>query len=167
MSENAYTQEDVAARFKNYLTANGLRQTKERFAILKAAYELPGIFTIEDLQELLTEHRFHVSTATLYATTQLLVQANLLLRHPFSSSTTVFEHIADDKPRCYQICSHCHRITRIKSKEVATTVNSYRPRRFHVTHRVLYVFGICPKCLSAFRKNLKQFNNQHIDEKTR
>ncbi|MCR5180545.1 MAG: transcriptional repressor [Bacteroidaceae bacterium] len=167
MSENVYTQEGVAVRFKNYLMANGLRQTKERFAILKAAYELPGTFTIEDLQQLLAEQRFHVSTATLYSTTQLLVQANLLLRHPFSSSTTIFEHIADDKPRCYQICSNCHRITRIKSKEVATNINSYHPRRFHVTHRVLYVFGTCPKCLSAFRKNLKQINNPHTDETAR
>lgn len=159
MSENVYTQEAVANRFRDFLAANGLRQTKERFAILRAAYDIEGTFTIEDLQQILQLQRFHVSTSTLYNTTLLLVQANLLIRHPFSSSTTHFERITDNKPKSYQICNICHRITHIKSKDLAAAVDSYHPRRFGVSHRILYVYGTCPKCESAMRKKLKQIKN--------
>lgn len=159
MSEKAYTQEGVASRFQQFLLTNGLRQTRERFAILHAAYELEGTFTIEDLQQLLLLQKFRVSTATLYNTTQLLVQANLLIRHPFSSSTSIFERVADERPKCYQICNNCHRITHIKSKDLAAAVDSYHPRRFGVSHRILYIYGTCPKCEIAMHKKLRQIRN--------
>ena len=146
MSEKEQLQETVAERLRQFLVANKLRQTRERYAILRAIYDLEGTFTIEDLQEVMQAMRFHVSTGTLYQTTTLLVQANLLIRHPFSSSSAVFERIADERPHSYQICSNCHRITRIKSKDFAASIMSYHPRRFAVNHRVTYVYGICPKC---------------------
>ena len=135
--------------------ANELRQTPERFAILDAIYSIQGYFTIEFLQDIMQERRFPVSSSTLYRTTQLLVQANLLIQHPFNA-TAVFERIEDKKPKSYQICNNCHRITRIKSKDLAAAVESYHPRRFAVSHRILYVYGTCPKCEAARKKALKQ-----------
>ncbi len=166
MSEKAYTQEAVATYFREFLQANGLRQTRERFAILRAAYEFEGTFTFDALQQTLLDHKFRVSTATLYNTTQLLVQANLLIRHPFSSSNAVFERISDSHPKSYQICNNCHRITRIKSKDLAAAVESYHPRRFGVSHRIVYVYGTCPKCEAARKKALKQTQNR-IEHETR
>ncbi|MBQ9284728.1 MAG: transcriptional repressor [Bacteroidaceae bacterium] len=155
MSEKQTLQEQVCERFRLYLVANGLRQTRERFAILRAIYEQEGTFTIDDLKEIMLAERFHVSTNTLYLTTQLLVEANLLIRHPFSSSASVFERIADDRPRSYQICSHCHRITRIASKALATSLETYHPRSFHVSHRIVYVYGLCASCQRQMHKRLK------------
>lgn len=155
MSDKGNLHENVKEQFRQYLLANGLRQTKERFAILHAIYETEGVFTIEDLQHIMQVYRFHVSTNTLYLTTQLLVQANLLIRHPFSSSAATFERIADDRPRSYQICSHCHRITRIKSKELASSLETYHPRSFAVSHRIVYVYGTCTSCQRHMRKQLK------------
>jgi Fur family ferric uptake transcriptional regulator len=155
MIEKAYTQEGVAERFQKFLAAHGLRQTKERFAILHAVYDIEGIFTIEDLQQVMDMQRFRVSTATLYSTTLLLVQANLLIRHPFSSTVGVFERIADEKPRNYQVCNNCHHITRIKSKELASSLENYHTRSFHITHRIVYVYGICVSCQLQARKQLK------------
>lgn len=152
MSERQHLQEQVKLRFKHFLLANKQRQTRERYAILEAAYDIDGFFTIEDLQEKMQATNFKVSLATLYNTTALLVQANLLIRHPFSTSSAVFERVADERPRCYQICNSCHRITRITSKELATVVNTYHPRRFVPTHRVLYVYGVCPQCEKTLRK---------------
>ena len=113
MSDKTSLQKDVEQRFREFLLAHELRQTRERFAILEAIYCIEGTFTIEHLQELMQERRFPVSTGTLYSTLQLLIQANLLIRHPFNFSS-VFERVADNHPRSYQICNNCHRITRIK-----------------------------------------------------
>jgi Fur family ferric uptake transcriptional regulator len=160
MSEKLSLQEQVRERFRLYLVANGLRQTRERFAILEAIYEQEGTFTIDDLSQIMQMNRFHVSTNTLYLTTQLLVQANLLIRHPFSSSAATFERIADDRPRSYQICSHCHHITRIKSKELAASLETYHPRSFAVSHRIVYVYGTCTSCQRQMRKLLKLAESQ-------
>ncbi|MBP5771355.1 MAG: transcriptional repressor [Bacteroidaceae bacterium] len=155
MSEKSSLQDTVEQRLRLYLEANQLRQTKERFAILRAAYDIEGTFTIEDLQKKMQEERFPVSTGTLYQTTQILVQANLLIRHPFSSSSTVFERIADNRPRSYQICNNCHRITRIRSKELATSLETYHPRSFAVSYRIVYVYGTCATCQRIMHKRLK------------
>ena len=156
---------NVEQRFREYLQANNLRQTRERFAILQAVYETEGTFTIEDLQKRLLQINFHVSTATLYNTTLLLVRANLLVRHPFSSSSAVFERIYDERPRTYQVCNNCHQITLIKSRELSAAVLSYKPRRFSVSHRITYIYGVCPKCKRALQKNLN--NSQHSSNETR
>lgn len=155
MSEKTNLQDYVKERFQDFLLANGLRQTKERFAILRAIYDTEGTFTIEALQEIMFERRFPVSTNTVYATTQLLVQANLLIRHPFSSSLAVYERIADDRPRSYQICNNCHHIRRIKSKELAESLDHYRPRSFSVSHRIVYVYGVCYRCQRQLHKQLR------------
>lgn len=155
MGEKMTIQEVVEKQFRQFLIANGMRQTKERFAILRAIYDIDGTFDIDDLQQTMQDRRFHVSTGTLYLTTQLLVQANLLIRHPFSSSSAVFERIADDHPRSYQICGHCHRITRIKSKELVAGLDCYHPRSFSITHRVVYVYGFCASCNRALHKQYK------------
>lgn len=166
MSEkNAIAVTTVEQRFREYLLANELRQTRERFAILEAIYGMDGTFTIEDLQEIMTKTHFHVSTATLYNTTLLLVSANLLVRHPFSSSSAVFERIYDDHPRTYQVCNHCHHITLIKSRDLSTAVQSYKPRRFNATHRISYIYGICPKCERTMRLKINKINNSTINAK--
>lgn len=155
MGEKSTIQDTVAQRFRQFLVANQLRQTKERFAILRAIYDIEGTFTIEDLEQTMQNRRFHVSTGTLYLTAQLLVQANLLIRHPFSSASAIYERIADDRPRSYQICNNCHLITRIKNKELASSFDCYHPRSFSVSHRIVYVYGICAKCNRAIHKQLK------------
>ena len=149
-------QEEVESKFRQFMIAHQLRQTKERFAILRAIYDIEGSFTIEDLQQTMQDRRFPVSTGTLYITTQLLVQANLLIRHPFSSSSAVFERIADDRPRSYQICNNCHRITRIKSKELANSLEVYHPRSFTISHRIVYVYGTCASCHRQMKKMIAE-----------
>ena len=155
MGEKESIQDIVAQRFRQFLIANQLRQTKERYAILRAIYDIDGIFTIEELEQTMQNRRFHVSRSTLYMTAQLLVQANLLIRHPFSSSSTEFERITDDRPRSYLICNNCHHISRIKSKELASSLEFYHPRTFSISHRVVYVYGICLKCNRLLHKQLK------------
>ena len=160
MTEHETLQAEVAERFRQYLVANEHRQTRERYAILRAAYDIEGTFAIDDLNQVLQQHKFHVSVGTLYQTIQLLVQANLLIRHPFSSGASVYERIADDKPRSYQICGNCHLITRIKSKELAASLDTYRPRTFAVSHRIVYVYGTCGKCQRQMRKQLRMNNSK-------
>ena len=160
MPHSEQLQSPAAQQLNRYLLSNHLRQTSERYAILEAVGDIPGMFTAEDLENIMAQRHFPVSRSTIYASLQLLVEANLVMRHPFSSASSLYECVKDASPRCYQICNRCHRITQIKSKELNSTLNIYQPRSFSVSHRVAYVYGVCPKCASAMARALKKLKRQ-------
>ncbi|MCR5819457.1 MAG: transcriptional repressor [Bacteroidaceae bacterium] len=165
MSEQNNLQEIVAERLQAYLKARKLRHTPERFAILEAIYETEGTFTAEQLREIMEKKRFPVSIATVYATTRLLVEANLLMRHPYNSASALFERIIDPYPRVYLVCGKCGNISQLKNKELLNVFEQTRTPRFTTTHRIAYIYGFCSKCQRSLRykkrPSIKQKNQKH------
>ena len=99
---NNSIKETVRGTFEQYLQNKGLRKTQERFAILDAIYSIEGHFTIEELLDMLTANKFHVSRATLYNTMELLTDARLVIRHKFDNSSQY--------EKSYNMTTHFHRI---------------------------------------------------------
>ena len=81
-------REKVKQIFTEYLTIKGHRKTPERYAILDTIYSLNGHFDIDELYDLMmNEERFRVSKATLYNTIILLMDAKLVIKHQFGTSS--------------------------------------------------------------------------------
>lgn len=154
-NKNTHLQEALA-QLRDFLVANKLRMTSERTAILTAIYETDKPFTIEQLREMMDARNFHVSNATLYATTDVLVRANLLLRHPASTASTLFERKPENGIGCYQVCNYCHKVTSIDRKEVLTAINEITTKRFTPSHRITYIYGLCTQCKTKLRRRLRQ-----------
>ena len=71
----------------NYLEMNNHRKTPERYAILRAVYNIGGHFTLDELGERLAEeYKFPVSRATLYNTLNLFMELRLVIRHRFQGT---------------------------------------------------------------------------------
>ncbi|MFZ4740294.1 MAG: Fur family transcriptional regulator [Bacteroidales bacterium] len=85
------TFEAVKKHFINYLVANGHRKTPERYTILKEIYTLSGHFDIDSLYVKMRKNRYAVSRATLYNTMELLLKCNLVTKHKFSETKSVYE----------------------------------------------------------------------------
>ena len=86
MEENV--KETVKQILTDYLQKNGHRKTPERYAILDTIYSIQGHFDIDTLYHFMEdEGNFRVSRATLYNTIILLMDANLVIRHQFGSSS--------------------------------------------------------------------------------
>lgn len=64
--------------FVNALEKNGLRQTQERFAILRAVTEINVPFQINFLQNKLLSTKYYVSRGTLYNTLKLMEHIGIL-----------------------------------------------------------------------------------------
>ncbi len=64
--------------FVNALEKNGLRQTQERFAILRAVTEINVPFQINFLQNKLLSTKYYVSRGTLYNTLKLMELVGIL-----------------------------------------------------------------------------------------
>jgi Fur family ferric uptake transcriptional regulator len=139
---------------------NNYRKTPERYAILKAVYEMDGHFTLDDLgQKLSDELRFPVSRATLYNTLNLFMELRLVIRHNIQG-VTKYEAYQPGDNHCHQICTVCGRVTEVKAPEVAEVVLSMHLKRFRQDAFSLYVYGVCSTCQSAITRK----SNKHKTE---
>ena len=146
----------------NYLEMNNHRKTPERYAILKAVYDIGGHFTLEELgQKLSDDYRFPVSRATLYNTLNLFMELRLVIRHRFQG-TTKYEAVFAGENHCHQICTVCGKVTEVKSPEIVAAVEQMHLRRFRKDGFSLYIYGICSTCQAVFtrKSRLKKQDNK-------
>jgi len=141
----------------NYLAMNNRRKTPERYAILRAVYDINGHFTLEQLGDKLTnDYKFPVSRGTLYNTINLFMELRLVIRHRFQG-TTKYEACYADNNHCHQICTVCGKVTEVRSPEIAEAIDSMRLKRFRKDGFSLYIYGICSTCQAAITR---QKNNK-------
>jgi Fur family ferric uptake transcriptional regulator len=144
----------------NYLEMNNHRKTPERYAILRAVYDINGHFTLDELGEVLSEkYNFPVSRATLYNTLNLFLELRLVIRHRFQGSTK-YEACYDNNSHCHQICSVCGKVTEVRSAEITAAIDSLHLKRFRKDGFTLYIYGVCSICQGKItrqkRKELKK-----------
>lgn len=160
MNDEKTQIENAIRQLQEFLAANRMRQTRERIVILQTAYKINGPFTIDQLSDALKAQNFHVSTATLYAATDILTRANLLLRHPAPVSSMLFERIPEAGIRCYQVCNSCRKVKYIERKDVLAAIQQIPVSRFTVSHRMTYIYGICTQCKTKQKRQLKQLKSK-------
>jgi Fur family ferric uptake transcriptional regulator len=144
----------------NYLEMNNHRKTPERYAILKAVYDMNSHFTLEELGGKLNEvYKFPVSRATLYNTLKLFMELRFVIRHRFQG-TTKYEACYEGESHCHQICTVCGKVTEVKAPEITETINQMHLKRFRKDGYALYIYGICSTCQGAITRQRKKTNPQ-------
>ena len=153
MEENV--KETVKQILTDYLQKNGHRKTPERYAILDTIYSIQGHFDIDTLYHFMEdEGNFRVSRATLYNTIILLMDANLVIRHQFGSSSQ-YERAYKNGTHHHMICTDCGIVTEFEDEKLKQAIVETKLKRFTTTHYSLYIYGMCSKCVSAKRKKKK------------
>ena len=153
MEENI--KDTVRQILTEYLQANGHRKTPERYAILDMIYSITGHFGIDELYHYMeTEGEFRVSRATLYNTIILLIDANLVIKHQFGTSSQ-YERAYRNQTHHHMICTECGKVTEFQDENLKLAVSNTKLKKFTASHYSLYIYGICSKCIWAKRRKKK------------
>lgn len=157
-------KDTVRQIFTEYLHAHGHRKTPERYAILDTIYSINGHFDIETLYTLMADkEKFRVSRATLYNTIILLMDARLVIKHQFGTSSQ-YEKSYKRETHHHQICTQCGQVTEFQNEELQKAIEATRLKRFSLSHYSLYIYGLCGRCDRANKRKLKEISKkQKID----
>ena len=140
----------------NYLEINNHRKTPERYAILRAVYDMGEHFTLDELGgKMSAVYKFPVSRATLYNTMNLFMELRLVIRHRFQG-TTKYEACYAGDSHCHQICTVCGKVTEVKAPEIAEAIGAMHLKRFRKDGFSLYIYGICSTCQGAITRKIKK-----------
>lgn len=145
-TNNMDIREKVKQLFTEYLTKRKHRKTPERYAILDMIYSIDGHFNIDSLYTMMEETaKFRVSRATLYNTLILLLDAHLVVKHQFGT-TSQYEKCFNQETHHHMICTQCGKVTEFNNEQLQTDIEGAKLPRFRQTHYSLYVYGLCSRC---------------------
>ncbi|TVQ91761.1 MAG: transcriptional repressor [Deltaproteobacteria bacterium] len=114
MSEQAA---ELVQRFRDYLSREGLKCTRQREAIASVVFSSEGHLTLNDIHVRAQQVQPSVGFATVYRTMKLLSEAGLATQHRFDDGQSRFER-ADEDHHDHIICSRCGRIVEFEAPEI-------------------------------------------------
>ncbi len=150
-------------RLTRYMEEKAMRKTPERYEILRVAGFAQGIFTIDELMQLMHEHaEFQVSRATLFNTMELFCDAGVVIKHPLATAAH-YEMRTDNSPKAYVICRQCNTITRVSTSTARLALQNLHVRYFSIEDTLVYMHGFCRKCQARKRQEVRK--NKKLSKK--
>jgi Fur family ferric uptake transcriptional regulator len=97
----------------DHLSRHGLKQTRQREAILDTYMSISGHRTSEEIHELVRAAYPEVGAATVYRTLKLLCDAGIANAHHFRDGVTLYERTGEHHD--HLICTDCGEIIEFES----------------------------------------------------
>ena len=144
MKENAYIA--IQRQFDDYLERKHLKRTEERHKVLEVICTFKGHFDLNMILDHLQKRRFTVSRATIYNTLEILIDADVVIRHPLNGNTQQYELCCLSTNHTHLVCTQCGSIRKISSQEQPIDPSIMRKNRFMPTYYCIYIYGQCAKC---------------------
>ena len=144
------TMQKVVNSFKDLLSSQGLKSTKERKIILRELEARKDHFNAEKLYSILNRKGTKVSRPTIYRTLKLLERFHFIERFDIRKNCFYYEPVSQKKDHGHLICEHCGKIIgfpceslKILKSEVA------KEKDFKLDNISIQVFGLCRDCQRA------------------
>ena len=152
--------DEAKAVLTQYIEGHGLRKTQERYAILEAAYNFNGSFSIEELSEALKD-TCQVTYPTLYRSLGLFVTLGLVIRHTHNA-VQCYEKCFGVKSFFQMVCVHCGKVTPFKSVALVEALRDTKYPRFRINNATICVYGSYSKCNARMTREQKKFDRQRF-----
>ena len=146
----------ILARVEEFISATGLRHTRQREVIIEAAFNTTDHFTAEELWERARKIDSTASRATLYRTLGLLVESGLLKEIDLGRDQTYYDpNFVDHPHHNHLICLDCQKVVEFEDvhmsllEDCITRRLGFRPEtssvRIEASCDELRLKGICER----------------------
>ena len=126
-----------------YLKANNLRQTPERYIVLKYIYKINTHFDIDYLYSFINQKE-KISKATIYNNLEVFTQAKLIKQLQFNNSKLLYEKSLKKRQHDHLICNDCGKINEFCDPRIQNILAGIeKTTNFQVQSHSLNVFGNC------------------------
>ena len=142
----------AAERLRAFLRSRGLRMTREREALVRAALGRRRHFTLEELVEEAVGHDARASRATVYRSLPILIEAGILQPVLVSDEPRRFELALGRRHHDHLLCRGCGRVVEFRSSAIEDLQLKVAARHgFRLTSHVHELVGDCAACRRSAR----------------
>ncbi len=132
-------------KLSDHLSRHGLKQTRQREAILDAFLAVKGHVTSEELYDAVRAHNPAVGAATVYRAIKLFCEAGLARAHHFRDGVTLYER--EGHHHDHLICQGCGAIVEFEREAIEEEQLKVAAQHGYVLKQHRHIlYGICPRC---------------------
>jgi Fur family transcriptional regulator, ferric uptake regulator len=133
--------------FREYLTKQGLKSTRQREIVLNEFLRCPSHLSAEELYLRLRKKHPNIGYATVYRTLKLFAECGLAEERHFGDRQTRYELSRSEEHHDHLICTVCGAIIEFRDPRIEKLQeNVARKHNFKITSRRLELYGLCSKC---------------------
>lgn len=137
------------ARFRQYLTDQGLKFTSQRQAIAEVFFGSTEHLSLTDLLALAKKRHASVGYATVYRTMKLMAECGLASEHKFAEGQEArYEPAVEGEHHDHLICVRCGKIIEFEDDAIEHRQHDIARRYgFRVTSHRHEIYGLCGDCV--------------------
>jgi Fur family ferric uptake transcriptional regulator len=128
------------------MSDSGHKVTRPRLAVIEAAVNAPGAFSVADLEHWLDQRAESPGIASIFRTVRLLTDLGLFQR--IHGAEECHRYIVSQGHRHYIVCNNCGALASFDECELRELAERLeRSTGFHIESHLLEFFGRCPRCI--------------------
>jgi Fur family transcriptional regulator, ferric uptake regulator len=133
--------------FERFISARGLKSTRQRALIVDTFFGLEGHLSVEQLWEEVHRLDSRVSVATVYRTMKLLAESGLASAQNFGDGHTRYEAAEGRVHHDHLICTSCEQIVEFENDQIERLQEAVAKKHgFKVTSHKMELHGLCRAC---------------------
>lgn len=133
--------------FREYLTSNGLRFTRERKEILDEVMKVHNHFEVEDIYAGLRRKKTDISRASIYRVMPLLINSGIVRKTPCEEMKARYEHILGHEHHDHMVCVKCGKTIEFKKEGIEKLQQeAVKEHHFRMLGHRLIISGLCGDC---------------------
>lgn len=132
---------------KEYLSREGLRQTRQRVIVLEAFIDADAHISVDELFGRIRDKYPELGHATVYRCMNLFVKLGIAKERHFNEGRVRFEPNVDVEHHDHIICTVCGAIKEFEDPQIERLQDEIAQKLgFEVEHHRLELYGRCPNC---------------------
>ena len=141
------------ARLRAYLTAHGLKASRQREVVAEVFFAVDGHLRVDELLERARRVNPRISLATVYRAMKVLTDCKLATARHFLDGQTRYERDEPDgHHHDHLICLDCGKIVEFVDPRIESLQNLVAKRHgFVVREHKMELYGLCAACKPAGR----------------